>query len=104
MASIPLIFKKFFFCKICFSFFRTISFGTTVDDQQLGVVWLRDRIVSCSLSGFLNYVDPEALTITKILKGHNKSITAMALASDGENVFTADFEGNISKFFFRDNF
>uniref|UniRef100_A0A915LJA8 Uncharacterized protein n=1 Tax=Meloidogyne javanica TaxID=6303 RepID=A0A915LJA8_MELJA len=75
----------------------TIRFGTTVDDQQLGVVWLRDRIVSCSLSGFLNYVDPETLTITKILKGHNKSITAMALASDGENVFTADFEGNITR-------
>ncbi|CAK5073862.1 unnamed protein product [Meloidogyne enterolobii] len=75
----------------------TVRFGTTVDDQQLGVVWLRDRIVSCSLSGFLNYVDPETLTITKILKGHNKSITAMALASDGENVFTADFEGNITR-------
>ncbi|KAL7070397.1 hypothetical protein ACQ4LE_010379 [Meloidogyne hapla] len=75
----------------------TIRFGSTVDDQQLGVVWLRDRIVSCSLSGFLNYVDPETLTITKILKGHNKSITAMALASDGENLFTADFEGNITR-------
>lgn len=76
----------------------TVKFGASIDDQQLGVVWLKDMIVSVSLSGFINYVDPETQSVSKVLKGHNKSITALTFsAKSKENVFTGDFEGNITR-------
>lgn len=62
------------------------------------MLWLKERIVSVSLSGFINYVCPETMAVTKVLKGHNKSITAMALSEDRLTAFTADFEGHISEF------
>jgi WD40 repeat protein len=79
-----------------------VTFGdTSIDDQQLGVVWLKNVIISCSLSGFINYVDPETMSLKKVLKGHNKSIMSLAIDDKKEYAFTGDFEGNISniKFF-----
>lgn len=75
--------------------FSTIHFGTGLEDQQLAVVWLNKLIVSVSLAGFVNYVDPETWSISKMLKGHNKPITAVALSQDKKFIFTADFEGHI---------
>lgn len=78
-------------------FLRTVTFGdTSIDDQQLGVVWLKNVIISCSLSGFINYVDPETMSLKKVLKGHNKSIMSLAIDDKKEYAFTGDFEGNIS--------
>lgn len=74
-----------------------MTFGTTIEDQQLAVVWLKKWIISVSLSGFINYTDPETMAVSKVLKGHNKSITALSLTEDRKNAFTADFEGHISK-------
>lgn len=54
-------------------------------------------IVSASLAGFLSYIDPETKTISKVLKGHNKPITALALTTDKTFAFTADSEGHIGK-------
>lgn len=77
--------------------FSTIQFGNGLEDQQLAIIWLNDLIVSVSLAGFVNYIDPETSSISKILKGHNKPITAIALSQDKKFIFTADFEGHISK-------
>lgn len=74
---------------------NTVNFGTTIECQQVSVLWLKDSIISISLTGFINYIDPETSKITKIIKGHNKSITAMVLDPTKKSVFTADFEGNI---------
>ncbi|KAH7732053.1 Actin-interacting protein 1 [Aphelenchoides avenae] len=76
---------------------NTINFGTGLEDQQLAVVWLNKLIVSVSLAGFVNYVDPETWSISKMLKGHNKPITAVALSQDKKFIFTADFEGHIAR-------
>lgn len=62
------------------------------------MAWLNNLIISINLSGFLQYIDPEKCSIIKTLKGHNRPITALALSNDKKLAFTADFEGNISKF------
>lgn len=76
---------------------KTVSFPNVVDHQQLAVVWMKNCIISVSLAGFLHYIDPETGSITKTLKGHNKPITALALSQDKKYAFTADFEGNITR-------
>uniref|UniRef100_A0A914HB02 Actin-interacting protein 1 n=1 Tax=Globodera rostochiensis TaxID=31243 RepID=A0A914HB02_GLORO len=75
----------------------TVPFGSTIEDQQLAVVWLKHWIVSVSLSGFINYICPETLKISRVIRGHNKSITALALSDDRRMAFTADFEGHITR-------
>uniref|UniRef100_A0A914CY87 Translation initiation factor beta propellor-like domain-containing protein n=1 Tax=Acrobeloides nanus TaxID=290746 RepID=A0A914CY87_9BILA len=74
-----------------------VSIGPNVDDQQLSVMWLKNFIVSVSLSGFVNFIDPETASIARIIKGHNKPITALTLSHDKKYLFTADFEGNITR-------
>lgn len=93
---------RFYFFNNCnfFTIFSTIAFGTTINDQQLGVLWLDNVIISVALSGFINYIDPETNSIYKVIKGHNRPITALTLSNDKKFAFTADFEGNISRFFF----
>lgn len=69
-----------------------------MDDQQLCVVWAKASLVGVSLSGYLNILDLENGSVSKILKGHNKPITSLAISAEKSLAFTADFEGNISKF------
>lgn len=74
-----------------------VQTGPNVEDQQLSVIWLNNHIVSVSLSGFINYIDAETSSISRIIKGHNKPITALTLSHDKKFLFTADFEGNITR-------
>lgn len=74
--------------------------GKNVDDQQLCVIWTNVFLAGVSLSGFLNILDLESGLVSKVLKGHNKPITALTVCPAKLLAFTADFEGNISQFFF----
>ncbi|KAI0228243.1 Actin-interacting protein 1 [Lamellibrachia satsuma] len=70
--------------------------GTTVDDMQVGCLWLGENLITVSLSGVINYLDrgcPE--TPRRILKGHSKPITALAVNEDKGTVFTASSDGNV---------
>ena len=33
--------------------------GQSVDDQQLSILWTKAALVSISLAGFINLIDPE---------------------------------------------
>lgn len=60
---------------------QTFEMGKTVDDMQVGCLWQGDNILTVSLSGFINYLDiNNPSTPKKVLKGHNKPITAMVLS------------------------
>ncbi|XP_048746306.1 actin-interacting protein 1-like [Ostrea edulis] len=62
---------------------QTFEMGKAVEDMQVGCLWQGDNILTVSLSGFINYLDlNNPSTPRRILKGHNKPITALAL-SDG---------------------
>ncbi|KAI6215902.1 hypothetical protein M3Y94_00439400 [Aphelenchoides besseyi] len=76
---------------------KTVSFPDNVNSQQLSVVWTEKWIVSASLAGFLSYINAQDGKIEKTVKGHNRPITAMTLSADKSFLFTADFEGNITR-------
>ncbi|PIO62428.1 WD domain, G-beta repeat protein, partial [Teladorsagia circumcincta] len=74
---------------------KVISFGDSTEDQQIGISWSSKALVSVSLAGFLSFIDP-AGNITKVVHGHNKGITSLALTSCKQWLITADFEGHIN--------
>ena len=61
----------------------TFTAGTTVEDQQIGCIWVGDSIVSTSLSGFINFWDEgNAGAPASIIKGHSENVTAMTVCGD----------------------
>ncbi|KAK4134007.1 WD40 repeat-like protein [Trichocladium antarcticum] len=75
--------------------------SVSVADQQVGVVWPHGRsdglIVSLSLSGDLNYLTEGRATPVRVVQGHNKSVTALSVASDskGKTLTTGSFDGRV---------
>ncbi|KAK4166521.1 WD40-repeat-containing domain protein [Cladorrhinum sp. PSN259] len=73
----------------------------SVDNQQVGVVWPHGRsdglIISLSLSGDLNYLVEGSSKPTKVVQGHNKSVTALGAGSDGKGttLTTGSFDGKV---------
>ncbi|KAK6109972.1 Actin-interacting protein 1 [Brugia pahangi] len=76
---------------------KTFVIGKSVDDQQLSIIWTKVFLAGVSLSGFINILDLESGSVSKVLKGHNKPITALTVCSEKSLAFTADFEGNITR-------
>lgn len=76
---------------------RTIVMGSKIEDQQLGIVWTKSALITVSVSGFLNFLNPDDGSVEKIRQGHNKAITALSKSSDGKFLFSADAEGHISE-------
>lgn len=76
----------------------TFNMGTTVEDQQVGCLWSGNFILSVSLSGFINYLDPRTPSKpVKIIAGHNKPITKMVKGYDDSNptLLTAGSDGRV---------
>ncbi|KAI8346341.1 quinon protein alcohol dehydrogenase-like superfamily [Mortierella sp. GBAus27b] len=63
--------------------------------QQVGNIWRGNHLLSLSLSGDLNYLDPSSSTVTRVVKGHQKSISTAALSEDRKTLFTGDNEGRV---------
>merc|ERR1740131_190193 len=80
---------------------RCWALGKDINDMQVGCDWIGEQLISVSLSGVLNFFDLNSeLGPTKVLKGHNKAITASCLLPAGETqsaalLFTASFDGLI---------
>lgn len=69
-------------------------FGNNVEDMQAGCLWQKDVIITLSVSGFINYMDPNDFSKPKrIVKGHNQAITALGVTLDRTKIVTADFTG-----------
>ena len=71
--------------------------GTSVDDQQVSCLWQGEHLLSVSLSGFINYLDvnnPEKPL--RIIKGHNKPITVIALSDDRSTIYTCSHDGAVT--------
>ncbi|KAI8633740.1 WD40 repeat-like protein [Xylariaceae sp. FL1651] len=73
----------------------------SVNNQQVGVVWPHGRsdglIISLSLGGDLNYLKEGSEKPTRVVQGHNKSITAIGESADGKNqtLWTGSFDGRV---------
>eukprot|EP00160_Parvularia_atlantis_P006594 Unigene1576_Nuclearia_a/m.4892 Unigene1576_Nuclearia_a/g.4892 ORF Unigene1576_Nuclearia_a/g.4892 Unigene1576_Nuclearia_a/m.4892 type:complete len:601 (-) Unigene1576_Nuclearia_a:89-1891(-) len=72
----------------------TFTFGTAVDDQQVGCLWQGNHLVSLSLSGDLNYLDKSnPAKPTRVVRGHTKPI--MSLAVKDNTLCTGDVSGRV---------
>ena len=82
---------------------HTWSFGETVDvsDQQVGVVWPAGRsddlIISLSLSGDLNYLNPSSSKPSKVISGHQRNVTALTTSGSDSSptLWTGSAEGRL---------
>ena len=73
-----------------------VVLGSDVLDQQLGCVWAQNHIISVSLSGKINYIDPRAgENPVKIIDGHNKPITAFTPGEDDKTAYTGSSDGRV---------
>lgn len=73
-----------------------ITFGSDVNDQQLGCAWAGNHIISVSLSGKINYIDPRASTNpTLVIDGHNKPITSYTPGADEKVIYTGSSDGRV---------
>lgn len=71
--------------------------GNSVEDQQVSCMWQDEYILSVSLSGFINYLDVNnPAKPLRIIKGHNKPITAVSLSEDRSIIYTASYCGAIT--------
>ncbi|VEN58493.1 unnamed protein product [Callosobruchus maculatus] len=72
--------------------------GTTVEDQQVSCLWQNNYLLTVSLSGFINYLDVNDPTKPlRVVKGHNKPITSLALSEDRTSIFTASHDGCVTR-------
>lgn len=75
--------------------------NVSVPDQQVGVVWPSGRsdgmVISLNLAGDLNYLVEGSQNPTRVIQGHNKSITALATSTSekGQTFWTGSFEGRV---------
>jgi hypothetical protein len=77
--------------------FRTFTFGNDVNDQQVGCLWQYDTLISVSLSGDINYLDPQNPNKpAKVVKGHNKVITALTFDAERNKLITGDYGADVS--------
>lgn len=74
----------------------------SVPNQQVGIVWPSGRsdglIISLSLSGDLNYLQEGSSKPTRVISGHQKNITALALSDGTEStptLWTGSYEGRL---------
>ncbi|CAG8683644.1 6320_t:CDS:10 [Funneliformis caledonium] len=54
---------------------RTYEFPDVVDNQQIGNLWAGEFLVSLSLSGDINYLDPNSNSTSRVVKGSAISIS-----------------------------
>ncbi|TVY93197.1 putative WD repeat-containing protein [Lachnellula willkommii] len=84
---------------------QTWRFGgegtVSIPDHQVGVVWPAGRsdgmVVSLNLAGDLNYLVEGSQKPTKVVQGHNRSITALGLSGEGKSqtFWTGSFDGRV---------
>ncbi|TVY43972.1 putative WD repeat-containing protein [Lachnellula subtilissima] len=84
---------------------QTWRFGgegtVSIPDHQVGVVWPAGRsdgmVVSLNLAGDLNYLVEGSQKPTKVVQGHNRSITALGSSVEGKNqtFWTGSFDGRV---------
>ena len=76
----------------------TFIMGTAVEDQQLGCLWSGEFMISVSLSGNINYLDPRSPSKpARVIHGHNKPITKMVKGHDDSNptLLTGSSDGRL---------
>jgi WD repeat-containing protein 1 (actin-interacting protein 1) len=74
---------------------NTVAFSGGVDDQQVGNLWAGSHILSLSLSGDFNYLDPRQKDVVRKVYGHQKAITSFATNWKEKTFFTGSYDGRV---------
>jgi WD40 repeat protein len=82
----------------CTQSWRMGEEGTvSVQDQQVGVTWPGGRsdglVISVDLEGNLNYFQEGNAKPTRVVRGHQKAITAAGCLPESKTLFTGSYEG-----------
>jgi WD40 repeat protein len=76
----------------------TFNFGNGVEDQQVGALWIGDHLLTVSLSGCINYLDPASPAQPKrVLHGCNTGISSLALNPGAALAFVSEIEGRVTR-------
>lgn len=71
--------------------------GVSIPDQQVGVTWPGGRsdslVISVDLEGNLNYLNEGSPKPSKIVRGHQKAITAASSLPSSHTLWTGSYEG-----------
>lgn len=71
--------------------------SVSVQDQQVGVTWPGGRsdglVISIDLEGNLNYFQEGKDKPVKVVRGHQKAVTAASFLSNGKTLWTGSYEG-----------
>jgi WD repeat-containing protein 1 (actin-interacting protein 1) len=70
----------------------------SITDQQVGVLFSSSSaapIVSLSLSGALNYLDPSSEKPIRSVLGHQKPINALGTIPNHKTIFTGSYDGRV---------
>lgn len=71
--------------------------GAAIEDQQVSCLWQGDYLLSVSVSGHINYLDRNNPGVPhRILKGHNKNITSMAVSPSTNTLYTGCYTGRVT--------
>ncbi|KAI8923046.1 quinon protein alcohol dehydrogenase-like superfamily [Entophlyctis helioformis] len=76
---------------------QTFNFSDapTTDDQQVGCLWQGNTLISLSLSGDLNYLDPTSGgRPTRVISGHSKGITSLAVDAN-KTLYSGSYDGRV---------
>ncbi|WPH00148.1 Hypothetical protein R9X50_00297100 [Acrodontium crateriforme] len=69
----------------------------SIRDQQVGVTWPSGRsdglVISVDLEGNLNYFQEGKQAPVKVVRGHQKAITAAAFSSESKTLWTGSYDG-----------
>ncbi|KAJ3205559.1 hypothetical protein HDU82_005132 [Entophlyctis luteolus] len=77
---------------------QTFNVGVTpglVENQQVGCLWQGDYIISLSLNGNINYFDKSSSSPIRVVKGHQKAITALAAVPSTSTFYTGSYDGQV---------
>mmetsp|Transcript_31060 Transcript_31060/g.87046 ORF Transcript_31060/g.87046 Transcript_31060/m.87046 type:complete len:599 (+) Transcript_31060:101-1897(+) len=77
---------------------NTFDFPKTVDYMQLGCLWQNEFLVSIGLNGHLTYLDiNNPGTPLRVVKGHNKFITAMTHDKKSNSLYTGSYDSLVTR-------
>lgn len=82
---------------------KTFNFSDNpqTEDQQLGCLWQGDEVVSINLNGDVTYLDLDNPNKPKrVTRGHNKSITALAVDAANNSFYTGSYDALLLKWDF----
>lgn len=71
--------------------------GNQIEDQQVSCLWQGNYLLSVALSGCISYLDvnnPDKPI--RVIKGHNKPITVLALSPNRKTIFTGSHDGIVT--------